>query len=161
MSLVTVYRAAQDEFKADFLRELVNLAKDNPYTILIGADFNILRYRQENNDHFDDYWPFLFNAVIDSLNLREVSMSGRQFTWANNRPVPTYEKLDRVLMNTDWETKYPMVSVRALERIEKLSDHAPLLLDTGSDLLKGKQPQFKFELGWLHREGFSDMVKEV
>ena len=54
-----------------------------------------------------------------------------------------------------------MVSVRALERIEKLSDHAPLLLDTGSEMLRGKQPQFKFELGWLHREGFSDMVKEV
>ena len=65
------------DFVADFLKELVNLAKDNPYPILIGGDFNILRYRQEkNNDRFDNYWPFLFNAVIDSLNLREVSMSG-------------------------------------------------------------------------------------
>jgi hypothetical protein len=36
-SLVTVYGAAQDEFKADFLREMVNLAKDNPYPILIGG----------------------------------------------------------------------------------------------------------------------------
>ena len=88
-------------------------------------------------------------------------MSGRQFTWANNRPVPTYEKLDRVLMSTDWEPKHPMVSVRSLERIEKLSDHAPLLLDSGSEMLQGKQPQFKFELGWLYRVGFSDMVKEV
>jgi hypothetical protein len=55
-------------------------------------------------------------------------MKGRQYTWANNRPVPTYEKLDRILMDAEWETKYPMVSVRAMERIEKLSDHAPLLL---------------------------------
>jgi hypothetical protein len=37
-SLVVVYGAAQEEFKADFLRELVNLAKDNPYPILIGGD---------------------------------------------------------------------------------------------------------------------------
>jgi hypothetical protein len=36
-SLVTVYGAAQDEFKADFLCELVNLAKYNPYPILIGV----------------------------------------------------------------------------------------------------------------------------
>ena len=35
-SLVAVYVAAQDEHKADFLRELVNLAKDNPHPILIG-----------------------------------------------------------------------------------------------------------------------------
>jgi exonuclease III len=99
-SLVSVYGAAQDEHKAAFLRELVNLANDNAHPILIGGDFNILRFRQDkNNDRFDGYWPFLFNAVIDSLNLREVSMTGRQYTWANNRPVPTYEKLDRVLMD--------------------------------------------------------------
>jgi hypothetical protein len=36
-SLVAIYGAAQEEFKADFLREMVNLAKDNPYPILIGG----------------------------------------------------------------------------------------------------------------------------
>ena len=36
-TLVAVYGAAQDEFKADFLCELVNLAKDNPHPILIGG----------------------------------------------------------------------------------------------------------------------------
>ena len=34
-SLVVVYGAAQEEHKTAFLRELVNLAKDNPYPILI------------------------------------------------------------------------------------------------------------------------------
>jgi hypothetical protein len=64
-------------------------------------------------------------------------------------------------MDAEWETKYHMVSVRAMERIEKLSDHAPLLLDTNSDKLHGKKPSFKFELGWLSRDGFEYMVKEV
>jgi hypothetical protein len=36
-SLVAVYGAAQVELKAAFLRELVNLAKDNPYHIIIGG----------------------------------------------------------------------------------------------------------------------------
>jgi hypothetical protein len=79
-SLVAVYGAADDEFKADFLRELVNMVKDNPYQILIGRDFNLLRFRHEKSKcRFDDHWPFLFNVVIDSLDLREVSMIGRQF----------------------------------------------------------------------------------
>jgi hypothetical protein len=79
--LVAVYGAAQDKFKADFLCELVNLAKDNPNPILIGGDCNLLRFCHEKSKvHFDGYWPFLFNFVIDSLNLREVSMTGRQFT---------------------------------------------------------------------------------
>jgi hypothetical protein len=66
---------------------------------------------EKSKGQFDDHWPFLFNVVIDSLDLREVSMVGRQFTWANNLPDPTYEKLDRILMDSDWEDKYPMVSV--------------------------------------------------
>ena len=63
-------------------------------------------------------------------------------------------------MDSDWEEKFPMVSVRALERIEALSDHPPILLTTGSPRPRGAS-QFKFELGWLHREGFHDMVKTV
>jgi endonuclease/exonuclease/phosphatase family metal-dependent hydrolase len=124
-----VYGAAQDEFKADFLRELVNLAKDNPNPILIGGDFNLLRFRHEKSKvRFDDHWPFLFNVVIDSLDLKEVGMIWRQSTWANSLPNPTYKKLDRVLMDDGWESQIPMVSVRTLERIEGLSHHAPILL---------------------------------
>ena len=120
-TLVAVYGAAQDEFKPAFLRELVNLVKDNPYPIIIGGDFNLLRFPHEKSrGRFDNRWPILFNDVIDSLSLREVSMVGRQFTWANSLPETTYEKLDRVLMDSDWEIKYPLVSVRVLERIEAL-----------------------------------------
>jgi hypothetical protein len=159
-SLVTVYGAAQVEHKAAFLRELVNLAKDNPYPIIIGGDFNLLRFSHEKSrGRFDNYWPFLFNAVIDSLDLKEIEMVGRQFTWANNLPEPTYEKLDRVLMDHNWESKYPMVSVRVLPRIEGLSDHAPILLTTGKHRTQCKR-QFKFELGWLQCEAFRIWLRE-
>ena len=87
-------------------------------------------------------------------------MTGRQFTWANSLPEPTYEKLDRVLMESHWEDKYPLVTVRALERIEAFSDHAPILLSIGT-LLPSVKSQFKFELGWLLRDGFDDLVKKI
>jgi hypothetical protein len=38
--------------------------------------------------------PFLFNAVIDGLDLRELKLSNRKFTWINSRKIPTYEMLD-------------------------------------------------------------------
>ena len=63
-------------------------------------------------------------------------------------------------MDSEWY-KYPMVWVSALECIEALSDHAPILLDTSETKLKGKTPQFKLELGWFSRDGFADMVEEV
>ena len=53
-----------------------------------------------------------------------------------------------------------MVSVRALPRIEALSDHAPILLTTGLPRPQHRR-KFKFELRWLLRDGFYDMVKEV
>ena len=63
-------------------------------------------------------------------------------------------------MDIDWESRFPLVSVRAIERIESLSDHALILLTTGIPRPQCK-PRFKFELGWLHREGFHEMVKRI
>jgi hypothetical protein len=155
--LVAVYGAAQSEFKESFLTELVQACRGECLPLCIGGDFNIIRNTSEkNNDRFDERWPFLFNAVIDSLDLREIEMSGRRFTWANSRRVPTYERVDRVLISTEWEQQYPLATVEALNR--EISDHTPLLLCLGEkSKTKGPAP-FKFELGWLLREGFFDVV---
>ena len=87
-------------------------------------------------------------------------MIGRHFSQTNSLSEPTYEKLDRVLMDTDWESKISLVSVQALERIEDLSDHAPILSINGLPRPPYTR-RFKFELGWLHREGFQKMVKKI
>jgi hypothetical protein len=91
------------------------------------------------------------------LDLREIALSGRQFTWANRRTIPTYEKLDRILVRVEVEQKFPLLSVRALTRSG--SDHTPLLLDFGSPAHGGKNSTFSFELSWLRKDGFIDMVK--
>ncbi|WVZ81051.1 LOW QUALITY PROTEIN: hypothetical protein U9M48_028478 [Paspalum notatum var. saurae] len=82
---------------------------------------------EKNNNRYNDKWPFLFNACIDSLDLRELDLSGRKFTWANSLDLPTFEKLDRVLVSTEWELKFPLATVQALTR--DISDHTPILLD--------------------------------
>jgi hypothetical protein len=84
--------------------------------------------KEKNNDRFNDHLPFLFNVVINSFDLRETKLMGRQFTWAKSLPKPTFKKLDILLMTTEWEFKYPLVLVRALDR--GISDHTPLILDT-------------------------------
>jgi hypothetical protein len=38
------------------------------------------RSKEKNNDRFNGRWPFLFNVVIDSLDLREIDLTGRQYT---------------------------------------------------------------------------------
>jgi hypothetical protein len=67
------------------LPEVVQICSKDTLPIVIGGDFNIIHRPDEKNTvSYNDRWPFLFNAVIDSLNLREIEMSGRKFTWANH-----------------------------------------------------------------------------
>ena len=63
-----------------------------------------------------------------------------------------------ILVCMDFESKYPLSTVVALSR--DISDHTPLLFSTNSPS-SAYQPQFKFELGWLLRDGFCDMVRDV
>ena len=42
----------------------------------------------------------------------------------------------------------------------EISDHTPLLMNTGNSSVT-YQPQFTFELGWLLREGFVEMVSDI
>jgi hypothetical protein len=93
-----VYGATQDAQKGEFLAELVRMCEDVSLPLLVGEDFNIIhRQEEKNNDNFNARWPFIFNAIIESLDLRELVLSGRQFTWANRKEVQTFEKLDRAL----------------------------------------------------------------
>jgi endonuclease/exonuclease/phosphatase family metal-dependent hydrolase len=157
-ALVAVYGAAQDRYKPSFLAELVRICENETLPLLVGGDFNIIRRKEEkNNENFHARWPFIFNAIIESLDLREIALSGRQFTWANRRSTPTYEKLDRILGRVEVEQKFPLLNVRALTRSG--SDHTPLLLDFGSPAHGGKNTNFSFELSWFRQDGFIDMVK--
>jgi len=50
-------------------------------------------------------------------------------------------------MTTEWELKYPLVTVHVLVR--GISDYTPLLLETGDPVFSGHLKQFKMELSWL------------
>lgn len=96
--LVAVYGATQAEHKEAFLMELVQTCTKLSDHVHVGGDFYIIRSPQENNVGYEDRWHFPFNVVIDSLDLRELDLSNRKYTWANSSKTPTYERLDRILV---------------------------------------------------------------
>jgi hypothetical protein len=99
---------------------------------------------QKSGD-FDHKWPSLFNVVIESLDLREIVMTGRQYTWAGSGDNPTYEKLDRVVVSTEWENNFPLAMVEARDR--NISDHTPLVVSTGASTHQSRTRPFRFERG--------------
>ena len=62
-------------------------------------------------------------------------------------------------MSTEWEVKYPLVSVQTLDR--GVSDHTPLCIDTGSPVFPGGSKPFRFELSWFAREDFFEKVVDM
>jgi hypothetical protein len=159
-ALYTVYGPAQSQNKNAFLSELANTCSKEHLPYIIGGDFNIMRGPDDKSKgDFDPMWPNLFNAVIESLDLREITMAGRQFTWAGPGDNPTFEKLDRVLASTEWEIQFPLTSVETRDR--NISDHTPLVLNTGACTHHTGARPFKFERGWLLRDGFHDMVANI
>lgn len=158
--LCAVYGLAQHENKEAFLAELAHSCSRETLPYLIGGDFNIMRRPEDKStDNFDFKWPNLFNQVIEVLDLKEIEMLGRQYTWVSHGDDPIFEKLDRVLASTEWEEKFPLCTVEA--RNKGQSDHTPLVLNTGSSTHTTSPPLFKFERGWFLREGFHDMVTNI
>jgi endonuclease/exonuclease/phosphatase family metal-dependent hydrolase len=159
-TLYGVYGPAQPNRKEAFLLELANVCLKETLPFVIGGDFNIMRHPDDKStDNFESRWPNLFNAVIETLQLKEIVMSSRQYTWDGPGDNPTYEKLDRVLFSTGWEHNYPLSTVESRDR--NISNHTPLILNTGVFTHQNRQPTFKFERGWLTREGFFDMVVDI
>jgi len=130
-NLYTVYGTAQQQNKEAFLTELAHICSREALPYIIGGNFNIMRYPHEKSKStFDTKWPNLFNAVIQAFDLKEIDMSGHLYTWAGPGDDPTYEKLDRVLLSTEWEDKFPLATVQTRDR--NISDHTTLILNTGS-----------------------------
>ena len=129
-NLLVVYGDAQEEGKIPFLNELANFCHSNQEPILIGGDFNIIRFSHEkNNSNRLHTQTNVFNSLINFFELKELEMSGGVYTWSNNQNPPTLEKLDRILVSNSWEDLFPTAIVTKLPR--EVSDHNPLILSCG------------------------------
>jgi hypothetical protein len=64
-------------------------------------------------------------------------LSGKQYTWASRREAQTYENLNRVLTNIEWEQKFPLVLVHALTCMG--SGHTLFLIDSGEQAHLGNK----------------------
>jgi exonuclease III len=128
-NFVNIYGAAQVENKSRFLSEFSSVCSHCNGPTIFGGDFNIIRSNEEKNKPgILSRWSVLFNSIIEMHGLIELDLSDRLYTWSNNRSNPTFEKLDRFLVNPDWDLMFHNATVRGLDR--SLSDHVPLVLQT-------------------------------
>lgn len=87
-----------------------------------------------------------FNHLISDLQLLELSLNDRQFTWARSATYKSLALLDRFFCTLDWERLYAQAYIYSLPRV--FSDHSPLILKVDNSL-SPKTSNFKFEKTWL------------
>jgi len=97
-----------------------------------------------------------FRRLISDLELRDLPLLGRKYTWSNQQDVPTLVKLDRIICSSDWEQIFPNCLLQSCA--SEGSDHCPLL--GLNDVHPGKA-RFHFESFWTSLDGFQDDVAEA
>lgn len=153
-----VYGPTEDALQPMFIAELHTiLAKiDNPW--ILAGDFNLARWITDRSSGCRR-WSLIeqFNDFITAAQLIDSPLTSRLYTWSNKRPHPTFSKIDRVLLTSEWTSSYPIVTLQALEVLA--SDHAPLLLKCkGLPQLKKKR---KMETFWFKYEIPKAMVQQL
>jgi len=154
--LSCVYGPQGDDNKILFLQELrrIRASCQGPWLVL--GDFNlIVNAEEKNNGNLNRAMMGRFRRWINDLELIDVILHGRKFTWSNQQNSPTLVRLDRVLCSSDWKQLFPnsLLQSAATEG----SDHCPLLLSL--DAVKPGRARFHFEAFWTKLEGFHEAVE--
>jgi hypothetical protein len=74
----------------------------------MAGDFNlILSPEDKNNENINRAMMGRFRRLVSDLELKDIPLMGRRYTWSNGRDNPTLVKLDLVLCTVDWEVIFP------------------------------------------------------
>lgn len=106
-TIVNIY-APNDVVKRRFLWDSLGRLKthySNPWCL--GGNFNEIRYISERKGcsrrerGMND-----FNGLVDQLNLVDLPMMGRSFTWCNAQDGDRWSRMDRFLLDNRWLEEY-------------------------------------------------------
>ncbi|WVZ54663.1 hypothetical protein U9M48_005428, partial [Paspalum notatum var. saurae] len=155
-SITGVYGPQADADKLLLLAEIRALKQRVLPRWTVMGDFNmIFRASQKNNDRINRRLMGSFKALLDELELKEIHLHGRKFTWTSQTANPTMTKIDHLFCTREWEQLHPECYLQALS--SSASDHCPFLL-TCRPLFK-RFKGFRFEAFWLEVDGFLEVVQ--
>lgn len=153
--LTGVYGPQLDAQKIQFLQELRLIRQNCVGPWAIGGDFNLIYQAEDkSNGNLDRAMMGRFRRFLGDLELHEIALLGRKFTWSNERTAPTLVRLDRVFVTEDWKQAFPDCLLQSSATM--ISDHCPLLLGL-RECTQGKR-RFHFESYWPRLDGFAEEV---
>ncbi|XP_073360707.1 uncharacterized protein [Aegilops tauschii subsp. strangulata] len=124
--------------------------------MLVG-DFNMYRFEHEKSKGRRN-WTLMdtFNSWIREHALDDIEITNRTFTWFNKRVQPTLVKLDRVLVNAEWNLGFADTTSTTLPAVT--SDHILIGVDMCREAPKCSF--FRFENHWLLMPEARELINE-
>lgn len=124
----------------------------------MGGDFNITRLASERREKDRSYKDGEdFNDFISQLDLIDMPLADRLFTWSNMRLNSVMAKLDRVFVFENWDVKFSLAEIRSLQH--PTSNRIPISLISG-EMKQKTHKRFHFEKWWLEYGEVYDLIRE-
>jgi hypothetical protein len=162
--LVCIYGDPYHRQTSAIWSEVAAFVYDNAcLPMLCLGDMNDLLYDTDKNSlNINRPRMYAFRAFVKQCGLFDLGYSGPAYTWTNRRfsSKPTFERLDRCLVNAEWCAAFPVSNVYNMPIVHTMSDHAAILLSTDGPVRKVKC-SFKFENWWLKEEDFQNCAKNA
>ncbi|XP_028060848.1 uncharacterized protein LOC114264432 [Camellia sinensis] len=152
-----VYAPNDYRGRSQLWKVLYNLKASFPKPWCLGGDFNEIKAIGERKGCVRrDRGMQEFNEFLNNIELVDVPMLGRKYTWSNSQSGACWSRIDRFLLNPEWLVWFNF-KLWGLPRI--LSDHCPILLKE-DDRDWGPKP-FKFLNAWVLHPSFLKEVEKV
>lgn len=142
--ITSVYGPSADEVepKRAFIQELRMVADLISHPWILLGDFNLTRWLTDRPGDLRGLSLMqLFNDLIRELEVEDVPLQNRAYTWCSKRPDPNFSKIDRVFLTPGWAIRFPLITLRALEMV--VSDHCPLVLSCSQRSTSKKEPRWE------------------
>ena len=95
-----------------------------------------------------------FNDAVRDLQIQELPLLDRAFTWSNGQDPPILTRIDRVFINASWDTSMPNSTLHTIPKVT--SDHCPLKVEASTTIPASRI--FGYENNWKFKAGFADLV---
>ncbi|WCJ24603.1 hypothetical protein M5689_006549 [Euphorbia peplus] len=133
--------------------ELVRMLKSlDSKALMCFGDFNEIPWSSEKKGglHRDDKNMVDFQDLMEECNIMDLDFVGDEYTWFNRRSGidSIWERLDRVIVDTQWFNLFPGAQVTTLPRID--SDHNPIIIEMIPPSGQVRQRRrFRFKPMWI------------
>jgi exonuclease III len=156
-TITGVYGPQDNLSKRLFLKELRELKDQAKLAWLIVGEFNMIYLDQDkSNDRLDRRMMSRSRRTLNHLEVKEIQLVRRRFTWSNEQSSPTMLRIDRAFSSIAWEDLYPDPIVTPLS--SSSSDHCPLKIH--SQVWTSLLPRFRFKMHWPLMPGFLECVQQ-